>query len=115
MTEIQSGHCATGITEQPETILAGQKRARSSAGSMRAAIKAWPKLREIKNVLPDICATGFLACDLDEGFSEESELETVSAYWEYLKLAGEDFGERTNELELAIKTLTAILAAKPNA
>ncbi|MCK1430755.1 MULTISPECIES: hypothetical protein [unclassified Bradyrhizobium] len=113
MTEIQSDHCATGITEQPETILAGQKRARSSAGSMRAAIKAWPKLREIKNVLPEICGIGFLAYDTE--FAEESELDTVSAYWEYLKLAGEDFGDRTNELELAIKTLTAILAAKPNA
>lgn len=113
MTEIQSDHCATGITEQPETILAGQKRARSSAGSMRAAIKAWPKLREIKNVLPEIYGIGFLAYDTE--FAEESELDAVSAYWEYLKLAGEDFGDRTNELELAIKTLTAILAAKPNA
>ncbi|MCK1710990.1 MULTISPECIES: hypothetical protein [unclassified Bradyrhizobium] len=115
MNEIQGDQCATGITEQPETILAGQKRARSSAGSIRAAFQARPKLREIKNVLSDIYQVAFLAYDLVEGFSEESELETASAYWEYLKLAGEDCGDRTNEMELAIKTLTAILAAKPNA
>ncbi|MCK1709096.1 MULTISPECIES: hypothetical protein [unclassified Bradyrhizobium] len=69
-------------------------------------------------MLPDIYQIAFLAYDLDEesaGFSQKDELETASAYWEYLKLAGEDCGDRANELELAIKTLTAILAAKPNA
>jgi hypothetical protein len=115
MNEIQSDHFANGITEQPEAILARRKRARSSAGSIRAALQARPMLRDIKNVLPDICGIALLAYGLETEFAEESELETVSAYWDYLKLAGEDCGARTEQLELAIKALTAILAAKPNA
>jgi hypothetical protein len=119
MTDIETDHRATSIvTKQSEAILTlkpnpseRQNRARSSAKQMRAALTHRPKLREIKDLLSDIYRVASVAHD---GHSAEGELlETVTAYWDYLNLAGEDYGDRTAELEVAIKMLKAILAAKP--
>jgi hypothetical protein len=91
-------------------------RTRPSAKQMRAALKERPLLRVIKDLLPDIWRVAYCTTfdEYDLKQFEEGELVTPATYWEYLSLAGEDHGERTEELELAIKTLKAILAAKPN-
>ena len=118
MREIKMGERTISILNQQSeaTLTQYQRRARPSEKQMRAALKERPAFREISALLPDIWRVAYCTTydDHDLEQYDPGQLVTPAAYWEYLSFAGEDHEERTVELELAIKTLQAIRAAKPN-
>ena len=116
MHEIEIGQRSIDtIDQQPEaTLTQHQRRTRPSEKQMRAALRERPAFRQISELLKDIWRVGFgITCD-DHEMEQHDHMVTPATFWEYVSFAGEDHEERTKELELAIKTLQAIRAAKPN-
>lgn len=118
MSEIEIGQRSIGAINQQSdaTSMASPHRARPSEKQMRAALKDRPAFREIRALLPDIWRVAYFTTydDHDREHFDECQIVTPTAFWEYLSFAGENLEEKTEDLEFAVKTLQALLAANPH-